>query len=98
MPFYGRQVLTMAYILSALFFLLLGMAYVKGYDIVKRHSSDHLAHFYLIMATVRMSLALTFVAVYVLLFAQNREDAIHFALVFIIMYVVMMVITLFMRH
>ena len=41
MPFYGRQVLTMAYILSALFFLLLGMAYVKGYDIVKRHSPDH---------------------------------------------------------
>ena len=88
----------MAYILSAIFFLLLGMAYVKGYDIVKRHSPDHLVHFYLIMATVRMILVATIVVLYVLLIAQNREDAIHFALACLGMYVVMMVITLLMRH
>lgn len=83
--------------LSALFFTLLGMAYVKGYDVVKSHSPAHLVHFYLIMATVRMLLIGTIVALYVL-FAENREDAIRFALLFIIMYVVMMVITLSMRH
>lgn len=83
--------------LSALFFTLLGMAYVKGYDVVKSHSPEHLVHFYLIMATVRMLLIGTIVALYVL-FAENREDAIRFALLFIIMYVVMMVITLSMRH
>lgn len=84
-------------VLSALFFLLLGTAYVKGYDVVKRHSPEHLVHFYLIMATVRMLLVGTIVALYVL-FAQNREDAIRFALIFIIMYVVMMVVTLKLRH
>ena len=83
--------------LSALFLTLLGSAYVKGYDVVKRHSPDHLVHFYLIMATARMLLVGTVVAFYVL-FAENREDAIRFALIFILMYVVMMVVTLKLRH
>lgn len=81
-----------------LFFTLLGLAYVKGYDVVKRHSPEHLVNFYLIMATVRMLLVGTVVALYVLLIASNREDAIRFALIYIIMYVVMMVVTLRLRH
>ena len=82
---------------SALFFTLLGGAYVKGYDIVKRHSPDHLVHFYLIMATIRMLLVATVVGLYVF-FTENREDAIHFAAVFLIMYAITMVVTLLMRH
>ena len=84
-------------ILSVLFFTLLGVTYVKGYDIVKRHSPDHLVHFYLIMATIRMLLVATVVGLYVF-FTENREDAIHFAAIFLIMYAIMMVITLLMRH
>ncbi len=80
------------------FFTMLGMAYVKGYDVVKAHSPQHLVHFYLIMATVRMLLVATVVAVYVLLLASNREDTIRFALIYIIMYAVMMVVTLSLRH
>ena len=87
----------MEYFLSALFFTLLGVAYVKGYDIVKRHSPDHLVHFYLIMATIRMLLVATVVGLYVF-FTENREDAIHFAALFLIMYAITMVITLLMRH
>ena len=87
----------MEYVLSVLFFTLLGVAYVKGYDIVKRHSPDHLVHFYLIMATIRMLLVATVVGLYVF-FTENREDAIHFAIIFIIMYAITMVITLLMRH
>lgn len=83
--------------LSALFFTLLGMAYVKGYDIVKRHSPERLPHFYLIMATIRMLLVGTIVALYVF-FTENREDTIHFAIIYIIMYIVMMVVTLKLRH
>jgi cytochrome c biogenesis factor len=85
------------YVLSVLFFTLLGVAYVKGYDIVKRHSPDHLVHFYLIMATIRMLLVATVVGLYVF-FTENREDAIHFAALFLIMYAITMVITLLMRH
>jgi cytochrome c biogenesis factor len=84
-------------VLSVLFFTLLGVAYVKGYDIVKRHAPDHLVHFYLIMATIRMLLVLTVVGLYVC-FTENREDAIRFAILFIIMYAVSMVITLKLRH
>ena len=87
----------MEYVLSVLFFTLLGVAYVKGYDIVKRHSPDHLAHFYLIMATIRMLLVASVVGLYVF-FTENREDAIHFAAIFLIMYAITMVITLLMRH
>ena len=84
-------------VLSFLFFTLLGVAYVKGYDIVKRHSPDHLVHFYLIMATIRMLLVATVIGLYVF-FTDNREDAIHFALIYLIMYAIMMVVTLLMRH
>ena len=87
----------MEYVLSVLFFTLLGVTYVKGYDIVKRHSPDHLVHFYLIMATIRMLLVATVVGLYVF-FTENREDAIHFAALFLIMYAITMVITLLMRH
>ena len=84
-------------VLSILFFTLLGMAYVKGYDIVKRQSPDHLVHFYLIMATIRMLLVLTVVGLYVF-FTENREDAIRFAATIIIMYAITMVIILKLRH
>ena len=87
----------MEYLLSVLFFTLLGVAYVKGYDVVRRHSPDHLVHFYLMMATIRMLLVATVVGLYVS-FTENREDAIHFAALFLIMYAITMVITLLMRH
>ena len=83
--------------LSALFFTLLGILYVKGYDIVKRHSPEHLPHFYLILTAIRMLLVGTVAALYVF-FTENREDAIRFAMIYIIMYIVMMVVTLKLRH
>ena len=76
---------------------LLGMAYVKGYDMVKSRSAEHLPHFYLIMATARMLLVLTVVGIYVV-FADNREEVVRFALTILIMYAIMMVVTLKLRH
>ena len=81
----------------ALLMTLLGTAYVKGYDLVKARSPEHLPQFYLIMATARMLIILTVVGTYVLL-ADNREDAMHFALACLGMYVVMMAATLSLRH
>lgn len=87
----------MTYFLAALFFTLLGVAYVKGYDLVKSRSPEHLVHFYLVMTTIRMLLVATVVGLYVF-FAPTREDAIRFALIILIMYAIMMVITLKLRH
>ena len=83
--------------LSVLFFTLLGMAYVKGYDAVKRRLPETLVQFYLIVATIRMVLVATVVALYVV-FTTDRDKAIEFAAMFIIMYAIMMVVTLVMRH
>ena len=83
--------------LAALLMTLLGVAYVKGYDAVKRRSPEHLVHFYLIMATIRMLLIATVVVIYVFM-APDRESAIHFAATIVIMYATMMVITLSLRH
>ena len=87
----------MTYFLAVLFFTLLGVAYVKGYDLVKSRSPEHLVHFYLVMATIRMLLVATVVGLYVF-FAPTREDAIHFASIILIMYAIMMVVTLKLRH
>ena len=83
--------------LSILFFTLLGVAYVKGYDAVRKRSPQHLVHFYLIMATIRMLLVATVVGLYVF-FTDNREDAIRFAGMILIMYAIMMVASLSLRH
>lgn len=83
--------------LSVLFFTLLGVAYVKGYDAVKSRSPEHLPQFYLIFATIRMLLVATVVGLYVF-FTESREDAIRFAVMILIMYAIMMVVTLKLRH
>ena len=83
--------------LSILFFTLLGVAYVKGYDAVRKRTPQHLVHFYLIMATIRMLLVATVVGLYVF-FTDNREDAIRFAGMILIMYAIMMVASLSLRH
>ena len=87
----------MTYFLAVLFFTLLGVAYVKGYDLVKSRSPEHLVHFYLVMATIRMLFVATVVGLYVF-FAPTREDAIRFAAIILIMYAIMMVVTLKLRH
>jgi len=76
---------------------LLGVAYVKGYDLVKSRSPERLVHFYLIMATIRILLVASVIALYVFL-APNREDAIHYAAIILIMYAITMVVTLILRH
>ena len=78
--------------------MLLGVAYVKGYDFVKRRSPEHLVHFYLIMATIRMLMVATVVVLYVLFLAPDREDTIRFAAIILIMYGIMMAVTLKLRH
>ena len=83
--------------LTALFFTLLGLAYVKGYDLVKRRSPEHLVHFYLIMATIRMLLTMTVIGLYVML-TPDRDAAIHFSVLCMAMYLLMMVVTLSLRH
>lgn len=84
-------------LIAAFLMALIGMAYVKGYDFVKLRSPEHLVHFYLIMATIRILLVSTIVVLYAF-FAANREDTIRFATIILILYAIMMVVTLKLRH
>ena len=83
---------------SLVFFTLLGLAYVKGYDAVKKHAPTYLPQFYLIMTAIRIVMVITVVAVYTLLISKSRDDSIHFAIWFLILYGVMMIVTLIYKH
>ncbi len=88
---------TLTVFLSALFFTLLGTAYCKGYDITAKHSPERLPQFYLIMTTIRFILVITAIGVYAFL-SDDRTKTIEFAVVFFGMYLVMMVVTLKLKH
>jgi len=87
----------MSKFLATLLITLLGVAYVKGYDIVKSRSQEHLPQFYLIMAAVRMVLIATMI-VLVIVFTEDKAEARQFALYTIVIYGLMMMTTLALRH
>jgi len=87
----------MEYIISVLLFTLLSFTYVLGFDYVKKHSVEHLPHFCLAMTVVRLILTSTLAGI-IIFFKGNREDTITFAIIYLIMYMVTMVVTLKLRH
>lgn len=87
----------MIYVAAVCLLTLLGVSYVKLYDVVKARQSEALPRFYLIMMLIRMLLVASLVGIYALL-ASDRQDVMRFAAVYLAMYVVMMVVTLCMRH
>ena len=89
--------MSLALFLSTLLITLLGVAYVKGYDIVKSCSQERLPQFYLIMAAVRIVLIATMI-VLVILFTEDKAEAREFVLYTLILYGLMMVTTLVLRH
>ena len=87
----------MIYVAAVCLLSLLGISYVKLYDVVKAHQPDALPRFYLIMTVIRMILVASLAGIYALL-ATDRQDVIRFVAVYMVMYVVMMVATLSLRH
>lgn len=87
----------LAIFFSALFFILLGVIYVKGYDFVKGNSPEKLPQFYIVLAAIRMLLVVTIVAIYVIM-SPSRQQSVHFSAMFLGMYAVMMIITLILKH
>ncbi len=87
----------MIYVAAVFLLTLLGVAYVRLYDVVKARQPEALPRFYLIMTVIRMILVASLAGVYALL-ATDRQDAIRFVAIYMVMYAVMMVVTLSMRH
>lgn len=82
---------------TALFFVLLGMAWVKGYDVVKRHDAALLPQFYMVLAAVRMVMVSALVLIYVLLTDDNASIP-SFAIMVLLMYATMMIVSLTLKH
>lgn len=84
--------------LSLLFFVAMGFAYCVGWDYVKRELPDHLVHYYMIAAFLRFVLVALVVLAYIKLSGEPKDILIKFALMFMAMYVVMMIVTMKLRH
>ena len=87
----------MIYVVAVFLLTLLGVAYVRLYDIVKARQPEALPRFYLIMTVIRMILVVSLAGVYILI-AADRQDVVRFVAVYMVMYTAMMVVTLSMRH
>ena len=87
----------MIYVVAVCLLTLLGVSYVKLYDVVKTHQPEALPRFYLIMTVIRMILVATLAGIYILL-ADDRQELIRFVAIYMAMYAAMMVVTLSLRH
>lgn len=83
--------------LTFLYFLILGLVWVKGYDVVKKHDASLFPRFYLVLATIRFLLTATLVLCYILL-TNDMTSSRQFVIMVMAMYGVMMVVTLTLKH
>ena len=84
-------------ILTALYFTLLGVAWVKGYDMVMKLDASRLPMFYFVLTTIRFILTATLVLIYVLV-SDNMASSRQFVVMVMAMYATMMVVTLTLKH
>lgn len=77
---------------------LLIIIWVKGLGAVQKYQPDKAVTFYFIMAAIRFTVALTVVALYMLLSTHTREEAMTFCLTFTLMYVAMVIISIMLKH
>ncbi len=79
-------------------FTLLGLGWMKGYDLVKRKAPDRLVTFYMAYAAFRMVAILLAVGVYALFISQSLAESKAVAMMVLAMYAAMMALTLKKKH
>lgn len=84
--------------LTITIYTLLVIIWVKGLGAVQKYQPDKAVTFYFIMAAIRFTVALTVVALYMLLSTHTREEAMIFCLAFSLMYVAMVIISIMLKH
>ena len=84
--------------ISALLFVILGVAWVMGYDFVKKHAPKALLSFYFLLALLRVLLIATWTACYIFLMSQSGAESKSFVVMILIMYATMMAVSLMIRH
>ena len=89
---------TTTLIICTLFFTAIGAIWIVGYNYVKKHYPANLPHFYMVLAVVRVVLILTFVGVYILFISKSTAESRVFAIMVILMYILMMGVSLKIKH
>ena len=84
--------------LTITIYTLLVIIWVKGLGAVQKYQPDKAVTFYFIMAAIRFTVALTVVALYMLLSTHTREEAMTLCLAFSLMYVAMVIISIMLKH
>lgn len=85
-------------LLGIVLFTFLGIAWVMGYNMVKRRSPRHLPMFYMGMACFRGLTVLTFAALYIFLVSKSSAESKTFVVILFVLYALMMTITLKIKH
>ena len=83
--------------ITTLAFALLTLAYLRGYHFVRKHNPDQMVKFHFVMVAIRFLFAVTAVGIYTM-FADNRNEAMQFAALILVLYLAMIVITLILKH
>lgn len=81
----------------ALLFIAVGVAHVKGCGYAKKHLRGHLVQFYIALSGVRLLIVATAAAACILT-ADSRRQALYYAATVMGMYIVMMTVTLIIKH
>jgi len=87
---------TVAVTVALIVFSILGTLWVRGYDVVKRNSPKSIPTFYYVSAAIRVAAVLLLIIIYSLF--STPESTKLYAAIVMVMYAVMMVVSLIIKH
>lgn len=94
----GCMVSVVTIIVSLLLFAALGAGWIAGYNYFKSRHPRWLVRFYMVYAVFRMVVIVGYMAFYIFLISGSSTESKTFALIILSMYVVMMTLTLILKH
>ena len=84
--------------LGVTLYVVLGMIWIKGASYVKEHSPKHLPNFYMTLTVIRVTSILMVIGLYSVFVSKSYRESIHFVIMMLAMYALMMIVTLLIRH
>lgn len=85
-------------VVCLLIFIALGSGWIAGYQYLKDKGPQYLVRFYLIYAIFRILTVLSVAVVYIFFISGSTAESKSFVLMLFTMYVLMMALTLIMKH
>lgn len=87
-----------SFLLCALLFIVLGLAWIYGLGLAKRSSPQQMITFSILFMVVRVTLVLAVIGTYVFCLSDSLAESKAFAAMVLIMYGLMMVISYVIKH